>query len=170
MLSSKATVLLPVALMCFAVWPNLRSYPFPMASWGYGCASPVSALLHSSTMVKAGVYLILRFAGVLEGTIAGFMIALVGGVTFFLCSCIAVSQRDAKKVLAYSTIANLGLIVLCAGLGTYEAVWAAILLIIFHAVAKCLLFLCVGVFEHKIHSRILKIWQDSSLPCRKYLL
>ena len=58
-----------------------------------------------------------------------------------------------QKGPAYSTIANLGLIVLCAGLGTYEAVWAAILLIIFHAVAKCLLFLCVGVVEHKIHSR-----------------
>lgn len=154
MFSQKATVLLPVALMCFA--GLAKSAQLPFSKWLLGAMvapSPVSALLHSSTMVKAGVYLILRFAGVLEGTIAGFMIALIGGVTFFLCSCIAVSQRDAKKVLAYSTIANLGLIVLCAGLGTYEAVWAAILLIIFHAVAKCLLFLCVGVVEHKIHSR-----------------
>jgi ech hydrogenase subunit A len=50
-------------------------------------------------------------------------------------------------------VANLGLIVLCGGIGTYEAVWAGILLIIFHAVAKCLLFLCVGVVEHKLHSR-----------------
>ncbi len=154
MFSTKATVLLPVALMCFA--GLAKSAQLPFSKWLLGAMvapSPVSALLHSSTMVKAGVYLILRFAGVLEGTFAGFMIALVGGITFLICSCIAVSQSDAKKVLAYSTIANLGLIVLCAGLGTYEAVWAAILLIIFHAVAKCLLFLCVGVAEHKIHSR-----------------
>jgi ech hydrogenase subunit A len=154
MFSSKATVLLPVALMCFA--GLAKSAQLPFSKWLLGAMvapSPVSALLHSSTMVKAGVYLILRFAGILEGTFAGFMISLVGAVTFLICSCIAVSQSDAKKVLAYSTIANLGLIVLCAGLGTHEAVWAAILLIIFHAVAKCLLFLCVGVVEHKIHSR-----------------
>ncbi|NLD98867.1 MAG: NADH-quinone oxidoreductase subunit L [Fibrobacter sp.] len=154
MFSSKALILLPVALMCFA--GLAKSAQLPFSKWLLGAMvapSPVSALLHSSTMVKAGVYLVLRFAGVLEGTFVGFMLALVGGVTFLICSCIAVSQSDAKKVLAYSTIANLGLIVLCAGLGTYEAVWAAILLIIFHAVAKCLLFLCVGVVEHKIHSR-----------------
>lgn len=154
MFSPKAIVLLPVVLMSFAGMAKAAQLPF--SKWLLGAMvapSPVSALLHSSTMVKAGVYLVLRFAGVLEGTFAGFMIALVGGVTFLICSCIAVSQSDAKKVLAYSTIANLGLIVLCAGLGTYEAVWAGVLLIIFHAVAKCLLFLSVGVVEHKIHSR-----------------
>jgi ech hydrogenase subunit A len=115
--------------------------------------TPVSALLHSSTMVKAGVYIILRFASQLEGTLPGLVLALIGGLTFLIASCIAISQSDAKKILAYSTIANLGLIVLCAGVGTYEALWAAALLIIFHAVAKCLLFLCVGVIEHRIHSR-----------------
>ncbi len=83
----------------------------------------------------------------------GFGIALVGSVTFTVTSLIAISQTDAKKVLAYSTIANLGLIVMCAGVGTYEAVWAGLMLIIFHAIAKCLLFLCVGDVEHTIHSR-----------------
>ena len=62
-------------------------------------------------------------------------------------------SSNAKKVLAYSTIANLGLITACAGIGTPEAVMAAILLIIFHAVAKALLFMCVGAVEHKIDSR-----------------
>jgi ech hydrogenase subunit A len=154
MFSSKGLVLLPVALMSFA--GLAKSAQLPFSKWLLGAMvapSPVSALLHSSTMVKAGVYLIVRFASVLQGTTVGFMIALIGGVTFLACSCIAVSQSDAKRVLAYSTIANLGLIVLCAGVGTHEAVWAAILLIIFHAVAKCLLFLSVGVVEHKIHSR-----------------
>ena len=56
-------------------------------------------------------------------------------------------------MLAHSTVANLGLVVICGGIGTSEAVWAGILLIIFHAVAKCLLFLCVGVVEHQLHSR-----------------
>jgi ech hydrogenase subunit A len=65
----------------------------------------------------------------------------------------AITTSNAKRVLAYSTVANLGLIVLCGGIGTSAAVWAGVLLIIFHALAKCLMFLCVGVVEHKVHSR-----------------
>jgi ech hydrogenase subunit A len=154
MLLGKAWALVPVILICFA--GLTKSAQLPFSSWLLGAMvapTPVSALLHSSTMVKAGVYIILRFAAVLQGTMAGFVLALIGGVTFLVGSFAAVSQSDAKKVLAYSTIANLGLIVLCAGIGTYEAMWAAILLIIFHATAKCLLFLCVGTIEHKVHSR-----------------
>jgi ech hydrogenase subunit A len=104
-------------------------------------------------MVKAGVYLVLRMAPVVTGTKVGMMVALVGAVTFVVASLAAITSSEAKRVLAWSTVANLGLIVLCGGIGTYEAVWAGILLIIFHAVAKCLLFLCVGVVEHKLHSR-----------------
>jgi len=90
---------------------------------------------------------------VLAGSLEGFLIALVGGCTFLLASSIAISQSNAKKVLAYSTIANLGLIVACAGIGTYKLMWAAILLIIFHSIAKSLLFLCVGTVENRIGSR-----------------
>jgi ech hydrogenase subunit A len=154
MVAGKAVVILPVMLLCIA--GLAKSAQMPFSSWLLGAMvapTPVSALLHSSAMVKAGVYLVLRFAYILNGTMVGFMIALIGAVTFLVASFIAISQSDAKKVLAYSTIANLGLIILCAGIGTYQAVWAAVLLIIFHAVAKCLLFLCVGVVEHKIHSR-----------------
>ena len=147
-------VLLPAALLCFAGMTKAAQLPF--SSWLLGAMvapTPVSALLHSSTMVKAGVYLVLRLAPVIVGTKIGFMVALVGGVTFVIASITAITVRDAKRVLAYSTVANLGLIVLCGGIGTAEAVWAGVLLIIFHAVAKCLLFLCVGVIEHKLHSR-----------------
>jgi len=150
----KAGALLPIVLLSFA--GLIKSAQLPFSPWLVGAMvapTPVSALLHSSTMVKAGVYLVLRLAVVLQGTLCGFMIAFIGGTTFLVASFVAISVSDAKKVLAYSTIANLGLIVLCAGIGTYEAVWAGILLIIFHAVAKCLLFLCVGVIEHKVHSR-----------------
>ena len=70
-----------------------------------------------------------------------------------MASFAAISQSNAKRVLAYSTVANLGLIVACGGIGTAAAVWAAIMLIIFHAVTKSLLFLCVGTAEHNIGSR-----------------
>ncbi len=84
---------------------------------------------------------------------AGIMVMTVGGITFLLASFAAISQSNAKRVLAYSTIANLGLIVACGGIGTAAAVWAGIMLIIFHAVTKSLLFLCVGTAEHNIGSR-----------------
>ncbi len=152
--SSKALVLLPAALLCFA--GITKSAQLPFSSWLLGAMvapTPVSALLHSSTMVKAGVYLVLRMAPVITETKVGMLVALVGAVTFLVGSLAAITAADAKRVLAWSTVANLGLIVLCGGIGTYAAVWAGVLLIIFHAVAKCLLFLCVGLVEHKIHSR-----------------
>jgi ech hydrogenase subunit A len=152
--SKQSLVLLPAALLCFA--GITKSAQLPFSSWLLGAMvapTPVSALLHSSTMVKAGVYLVLRMAPVVAGTKVGMMVALVGAVTFVVASLAAITSSEAKRVLAWSTVANLGLIVLCGGIGTYEAVWAGILLIIFHAVAKCLLFLCVGVVEHKLHSR-----------------
>lgn len=152
--SKQALILLPAALMCFA--GITKSAQLPFSSWLLGAMvapTPVSALLHSSTMVKAGVYLVLRMAPAVQGTAVGLVVALVGGLTFVVASFAAITASDAKRVLAWSTVANLGLIVLCGGIGTNEAVWAGILLIIFHALAKCLLFLCVGVIEHKLHSR-----------------
>ncbi|MFO1499728.1 MAG: proton-conducting transporter membrane subunit [Verrucomicrobiota bacterium] len=152
--SKQSLVILPAALLCFA--GITKSAQLPFSSWLLGAMvapTPVSALLHSSTMVKAGVYLVLRMAPLIAGTKVGLMVALVGAVTFLVTSLAAITASDAKRVLAYSTVANLGLIVLCGGIGTYEAVWAGVLLIIFHAVAKCLLFLCVGVVEHALHSR-----------------
>ncbi len=149
-----AVALVPATLISFA--GLTKSAQLPFSSWLLGAMvapTPVSALLHSSTMVKAGVYAIVKFAPVLSGTLPGLFVGLVGGVTFLAASAIAVTQSNAKRVLAYSTVANLGLVVACAGIGTYEAVWAAILLIIFHAVAKSLLFLGVGTVEHQVHSR-----------------
>ena len=80
-------------------------------------------------------------------------IILIGGISFAACSFMAISQSNAKRVLAYSTIANLGLITACAGVGSPLAIWAAVFLVIFHACAKSLLFLCVGTAEHHIGSR-----------------
>ena len=152
--SGKVIALIPAALIGFAGLTKAAQLPF--SSWLVGAMvapTPVSALLHSSTMVKAGVYILVRLAPIFQSTFTGYMIAMVGVLTFLIASGIAISQSNAKRVLAYSTIANLGLIVACAGIGTYEAIWAAILLIVFHAVSKSLLFLAVGTVEHRIKSR-----------------
>jgi len=150
----EAIVLVPVFLLSIAALTKSAQLPF--SSWLLGAMvapTPSSALLHSATMVKAGVYLIIRLAPLLGTSSVGRMVTLVGGVTFLACSLMAVTQSDAKKIVAYSTIANLGLIVVCASVGTQESLWAAILLIIFHAISKSLLFMSVGSIEHQIGSR-----------------
>lgn len=150
----QAAILLPVALLCFTGFTKAAQLPFQ--GWLLGAMvapTPVSALLHSSTMVKAGVYLVLRLAPAFAGTYLGIMVALVGAFTFFAASALAISQTTGKRVLAYSTIANLGLIIACAGINTPLAIAAAILLIVFHAISKGLLFLCAGTIEHLIWSR-----------------
>jgi ech hydrogenase subunit A len=148
-------IMLPVALLVFAGLTKAAQMPFN--SWLLGAMvapTPTSALLHSSTMVKAGVFLILKLSPVLGlFSPAGIMAMFVGGVTFLMASFAAISQSNAKRVLAYSTVANLGLIVACAGTAHPAAIWAATMLIIFHAVTKSLLFLCVGTAEHNIGSR-----------------
>jgi len=149
-----AYAVIPAALIAFA--GLAKSAQLPFSSWltkAMVAPTPVSALLHSSTMVKAGVYIIIKVAPALKGTLAAAMLSYLGGLTFLVTSLIAISQSNAKKVLAYSTIGNLGLVVACAGIGTNEAVWSAILLIVFHAVAKSLMFLCVGITEHKLSSK-----------------
>ena len=150
-----AIVTFAVTALAFAGITKAAQMPFQ--TWLLGAMvapTPTSALLHSSTMVKAGVFMLVKLAPIFYVAPApSVMVMLVGGITFALCSFMAVSQSNAQRVLAYSTIANLGLICACAGVGTPEAVWAASFLILFHAVAKSLLFLCVGTAEHHIGSR-----------------
>ena len=153
--AQSALLVMPVVLLSLAALTKAAQMPFH--TWLLGAMvapTPTSALLHSSTMVKAGVFLLIKLSPIfLVCPVASVMTILVGGITFLLCSFMAISQTNAKRVLAYSTIANLGLIVACAGVGTPEAVWAATFLVLFHAVAKSLLFLCVGTAEHHIGSR-----------------
>ena len=80
-------------------------------------------------------------------------LAVVDHARTRLASLLVMAAKEPMTKVIPPTIANLGLIVLCGGIGTAEAVWAGILLIVFHAIAKGLLFLCVGVIEHKLHSR-----------------
>ncbi|MCQ5131468.1 NADH-quinone oxidoreductase subunit L [Butyricicoccus faecihominis] len=147
-------VVVPTALLVFAGLTKAAQMPF--SKWLLGAMvapTPTSALLHSSTMVKAGVFLIIKLSPALGDSPAGLLAMMTGGVTFLFASFAAISQSNGKKVLAYSTISNLGLIVCCAGIGTFEAAWTAIMLVIFHAVAKSLMFLSVGTAEHHVGSR-----------------
>lgn len=150
----KPELLIPIVLLAFAALTKSAQMPF--SGWLLGAMvapTPTSALLHSATMVKAGVYLLIRLSPALAGNLAGTMVTTIGGFTFFVTSLLAISQSDAKKVLAYSTISNLGLITACAGVGLHEAVWAGVLLMVFHAISKSLMFLSVGAVENATGSR-----------------
>ena len=152
-----APALVVFPLTCLSLAGMTKAAQMPFHTWLLGAMvapTPTSALLHSSTMVKAGVFMLIKCAPIYAVSFGpSIFVILVGGLTFLFCSFLAISQVNAKRVLAYSTIANLGLITACAGVGTAEAIWAAIFLVIFHAIAKSLLFLCVGTAEHHIGSR-----------------
>ena len=152
--ANKGLIVLPVIFLSFGALTKSAQLPF--SKWLLGAMvapTPSSALLHSATMVKAGVYLLIRLAPVMSGEFSGYMVGLIGGLTFLAMSMLAITAYDGKKVLAYSTLSNLGLITACAGVGTEETVWAAIFLVIFHAISKSLLFQTVGSIEHQTGSR-----------------
>jgi len=146
-----AGAVVPVVLAGFIAGAAAKSALIPAHPWLLGAmvaAAPVSALLHASTMVKAGSYLLLRLSPAVaaEGLI-GPALALLGGLTFASTALLALRERDLKRVLALSTISTLGLIAAAAGLGTSVALAAGALLLLFHAVAKALAFLTVGAME-----------------------
>lgn len=146
--------MLPVILIAFAALTKSAQMPF--SKWLLGAMvapTPTSALLHSATMVKAGVYILLRLAPAMSGNMSGTMVSLIGGFTFLIASMLAITVSDGKKVLAYSTISNLGLITSCAGVGTTETVWAGVFLIMCHAISKSMMFQAVGAVENATGSR-----------------
>ena len=143
--------LLPMALISLGSFTKSAQMPFQ--SWLLGAMvapTPVSALLHSSTMVNLGAFLLLRIAPSFHHEVLfGGVIALIGGLSFLVTSILAMTQSNAKRVLAYSTIGNLGLIFMCAGIGTPLAMAAAMVLLLYHAISKALLFLAVGVVKEE---------------------
>ena len=149
-----SVVTIAVTLIAFAALTKAAQLPF--STWLIGAMvapTPSSALLHSATMVKAGIYVLLRLSPAMSGTTTGALIAFIGGFTFLATSLMAIAQSDGKKILAFSTISNLGLMVACAGVGTPETMWAGSFLMIFHAISKSLLFQDVGATENSLHSR-----------------
>jgi NADH-quinone oxidoreductase subunit L len=129
-----------------------KSAQIPLFNWlpdAMEGPTPVSALIHAATMVTAGVYLLVRMSPVLAFSASGRMtIAVVGGVTAFVAATIATSQKDIKKVLAFSTISQIGYMVMAVGVGAYSA---AIFLMISHAFFKALLFLGSGSVIHSLN-------------------
>ena len=129
-----------------------KSAQFPFHFWLPGAMqapTPVSAYLHSATMVKAGIYLVARLTPVLGGTALWTgAIVLAGTVTMLGGSYRAVRETDLKRILAYSTIAALGVLMLLLGIGTARAVTAALVYLVAHACYKGALFLVAGAVEH----------------------
>jgi NADH-quinone oxidoreductase subunit L len=126
-----------------------KSAQIPLFNWlpdAMEGPTPVSALIHAATMVTAGVYLLCRMNHLLALTHTGMeVIAIVGGVTAFVAATIACAQQDIKKVLAFSTVSQIGYMVLAVGSGAYVA---AIFLMVAHAFFKGLLFLASGSVIH----------------------
>ncbi len=122
---------------------------FPWLADAMEGPTPVSALIHAATMVTAGVYLLCRINPLLHASpAAALTVACVGAATAFVAATIACAQQDIKKVLAYSTVSQLGYMFLAIGCGAYEA---AIFLMVAHAFFKGLLFLGAGSVIHGLH-------------------
>jgi multicomponent K+:H+ antiporter subunit A len=147
---------LPV-LVLILIGAFTKSAQFPFHFWlphAMAAPTPVSAYLHSATMVKAGIFLLARFFPVLSGTPE--WIWLVGGaglITLLLGAYMALFKHDIKGLLAYSTISHLGLITLLFGFGVQLAAVAAIFHIINHATFKASLFMVAGIIDHETGSR-----------------
>ena len=147
----------PVALILVLLGAFTKSAQFPFHFWlphAMAAPTPVSAYLHSATMVKAGIFLLARFYPVLSGTELWFLIvSLTGLATLLLGAYIALFKHDLKGLLAYSTISHLGLITLLLGMDTQLAAVAAIFHIINHATFKASLFMAAGIIDHESGSR-----------------
>ncbi|HWO40803.1 MAG TPA: putative monovalent cation/H+ antiporter subunit A, partial [Candidatus Eisenbacteria bacterium] len=116
--------------------------------------TPVSAYLHSATMVKAGVYLLGRVSPALGGTLPWTVaLTVAGGTTMLVGAFLALREQDLKRVLAYLTVSALGMLVLFIGMGTTGSVTAAIVFLIAHALYKGALFLVVGIIDHETGAR-----------------
>jgi multicomponent Na+:H+ antiporter subunit A len=134
-----------------------KSAQFPFHFWLPGAMkapTPVSTYLHSATMVKAGIYLLLRMSPILSGTqLWQHTLLWVGGITMLYAALHSIFRSDLKSILAYTTISALGILVFLIGLGTSDALLAAGLFVLIHALYKAALFLITGIVDHQTHSR-----------------
>ena len=141
-----------ILLGCFT-----KSAQFPFHFWlphAMAAPTPVSAYLHSATMVKAGVFLLARLWPVLAGTEAYTLIVTTTGlVTMVFGACVALFRHDLKSILAYSTISQLGMLVMLLGFSLEAAALAAVLHILNHAAFKAALFMSAGIVEHETGTR-----------------
>ncbi|PWJ10204.1 monovalent cation/H+ antiporter subunit A [Jannaschia seohaensis] len=148
------------ALILILLGAFTKSAQFPFHFWlphAMAAPTPVSAYLHSATMVKAGVFLMARMWPVLSGTDAWFyIVATTGLVTMVLGALIALFKDDLKALLAFSTVSHLGLLTMLLGFGTEAAAVAAVFHIINHLTFKAALFMTAGIVDHETHTRDIK--------------
>ncbi|WP_052161588.1 putative monovalent cation/H+ antiporter subunit A [Hoeflea sp. BAL378] len=134
-----------------------KSAQFPLHFWlpnAMEAPTPVSAYLHSATMVKAGVYLLMRLNPVLGDTAWWETILPVfGGTTLIVGTLLAIRQTDLKLMLAYTTVSSLGLLVMLTGFGSEHAIAAAVLYLVAHSLFKGALFMVAGLIDHETGSR-----------------
>ena len=150
-------VLYVPVLVLFLIGAFTKSAQFPFQFWlpnAMAAPTPVSAYLHSATMVKAGVFLLIRFEPALGGTDLWFQIVTgVGVLTLLIGGLAALFQHDLKGLLAYSTISHLGMITAMAGIGSPLAIVAAIFHLVNHATFKASLFMIAGIIDHETGTR-----------------
>ncbi len=153
----RASPLYPWILLTVLTGVFTKSAQFPFHFWlphAMAAPTPVSAYLHSATMVKAGVFLLVRLHPVLSGTELFFhLVSSIGAATLLLGAWHAIFQHDIKGLLAYSTISHLGLITLLLGLSTPMAMVAALFHILNHATFKASLFMAAGIIDHETGTR-----------------
>lgn len=149
--------LFPVLLFLIFGGAFTKSAQFPFHFWlpqAMAAPTPVSAYLHSATMVKAGIYILARFSPILnDGFLWHNTLMIVGGITMFYGAFHSIIRSDMKAILAYSTISALGIIVFLLGIGTELALYAAMTFIVVHALYKATLFLVTGIVDHATHTR-----------------
>lgn len=150
----------PIALILILFGCFTKSAQFPFHFWlpqAMSAPTPVSAYLHSATMVKAGIFLLARLTPVIGGNDLFFnIVTSVGLITLLIGAFFAIFEYDVKGVLAYSTISHLGLIVFLIGIGTPLSITAAIFHILNHATFKAALFMIAGVIDHETGTRDLR--------------
>ncbi len=149
--------LYPPILLLILLGAFTKSAQVPFHFWlpnAMEAPTPVSAYLHSATMVKAGVYLLARLSPVLGGTEGWhYLVTGAGMATMLLGALLALAQTDLKRILAYSTVSTLGALVLLLGLDTTLSVKAAMLFLLVHALYKGALFLVAGAVDHEAGTR-----------------
>jgi ech hydrogenase subunit A len=148
-----------VPLGFLAIAALVKGAQLPFHRWLLGAMvapTPVSAILHSATMVKIAPYLILRLSPVIKGSLLAKLMIITTGFVFVSAGLLALTQDNFKKILAYSTISLLGLMMLTASMGSPLAVLASLLLILFHGAVKALLFMEAGIMEKLFNAKYIE--------------
>jgi len=157
----RASSLYPVALVLILLGCFTKSAQFPFHFWlphAMAAPTPVSAYLHSATMVKAGVFLLARLWPALAGSEMWFyLVTTTGLVTMVMAAAIALHRHDLKAILAYSTVSHLGLLTMLLGFGTPAAAQVAIFHLINHALFKAALFMNAGIVDHETGARDIRV-------------